>query len=72
MPDHLGQFHKTERLEKYVEFNQLTRHQLIVAHLTLIESVEMEQVRLSNAMNEGDNRTLSELVTFAIEDLEKA
>ncbi len=32
-----------ERLEAYVQWNQLTRHQIITAHLTLIDVVEHAQ-----------------------------
>lgn len=34
---------KVERLEAYVEWNTLTRHQIIVAHLQLVE--DMDKVR---------------------------
>lgn len=38
-----------ERLEEYVKWNQLARHQIIVAHLTLIANCDEVCDRLAKA-----------------------
>lgn len=40
-----------ERLEAYVQWNQMTRHQLITAHLTLIDGTDHAQRQLAKAFN---------------------
>jgi hypothetical protein len=62
---------EAERLEKYVGFNQLTRHQLVVAHITLIDELQHARRRLAKGLDEYEHETLDALITFALEDLKK-
>ena len=50
-----------ERLRRYVEWNQATRHQLIVAHITLIDAMAEKRARVEE---------LEAVVAKAVNELE--
>ncbi len=55
----------------YIKWNQLSRHQIIVAHLTLIDSANDASVRLAKALDTTTTFGLTQLVDMAIERLAK-
>ena len=52
--------------EEYVRWNQLSRHQLIVAHMTMVNELAMQQARLAGALRKPPYFLLDELVSEAI------
>lgn len=56
-----------ERLDAYVQWNQMTRHQLIVAHLTLIDGTDNAQRELAKAFGIESYLGWSDLICQAKE-----
>lgn len=54
----------------YIGWNKCTRHQLIVAHMILVEAVREYQDRLADALGEPKHRSLGELINEAIARLQ--
>lgn len=54
------------RLDRYVEWNQLTRHQVIVAHLHLLEATSENEKRLADAFGIASWRGTSDLIDQVI------
>lgn len=61
-----------EKLERYVQWNQLTRHQLIVAHMTLIAATEEATAALKGALRQPHHDSFTGVVAAAIEALMQA
>lgn len=55
-----------ERLEKYVAWNKLTRHQIITAHLTLIEGDSEHREKLARAFDIEHHAGWSDLIQQVI------
>lgn len=55
-----------ERLDAYVQWNQMTRHQIIVAHLTLIASCDEIDNRLRKAFGIESNVGRTDLIDQVI------
>ncbi len=58
-----------EQAEKYVGWNQLTRHQLIVAHMILVEETDKATKALMGALGQPYQDSLPGAVAAAIEQL---
>ena len=58
-----------EQAELYVRWNQCTRHQLIVAHMTLVEETQRATKALMDALGQPYDNTLPGAVAAAIEQL---
>lgn len=57
-----------EDLATYVEWNKLTRHQLIVAHMTLVRSIRHHEKTLATALG-SQNYGLSILIGMACDKI---
>ena len=51
-----------EKLDAYVQWNQMTRHQIITAHLTLIDGTDDAQRSLAEAFGVKDYFGWSDLI----------
>lgn len=60
-----------KQAEKYVAWNKLDRHLLIVAIMTQVEAIEEYEAKLADALSEPKHRGLSLLVSQACERLRK-
>lgn len=61
-----------EDTDNYIKWNRLTRHQLIVAHMTLIRELQDARIRLSAALQHKHLVPLSQLVDEAVIKIEDA
>lgn len=61
----------SEQLERYVEWNKCTRHQLIVAHMISVRDIEAACEKLRRAMD-APYVGLTQLVDMAVERLSKS
>ncbi len=58
-----------EQTEQYVKWNQLTRHRLIVAHMTLVSETDDATKALMGALGQPYHDSLPGAVAAAIEQL---
>ena len=58
-----------EQAEKYVQWNQCTRHQLIVAHMLLVEETDKATKALMSALGNPYHDSLPGAVAAAVEQL---
>lgn len=58
-----------EQAEQYVQWNQCTRHQLIVAHMTLVRETTEATKTLMAALGQPYDNTLPGAVAAAVEQL---
>ena len=51
--------------KKYIEWNQLSRHQLITAHMIMVDELDRHKLRLADALRLPSYASLDEVISTA-------